>query len=183
MVYFWPADAVKIGWSVCWQLREGDVTCLWHEPIWDLAEWEVLPARMVSPSHLYVLNEHKPLGALPRMPVLELGPSQSLLQHAAREAFGSLSKQQLLKLDKEELAAVAGETEIGDIVFVMVQRALECSDTEVVGILQKRCLKVDLADRLEILQSEAAEEVADKDAQKELDRMAVADRMSDVGGC
>eukprot|EP00971_Amphidinium_carterae_P218482 4336520-Amphidinium_carterae.1 len=152
---------------------------LWHEPVLQLSDWECMPASVASPMELYVMNNHKPVGKLPGLPVVQQGEPEPLLTWCAKNAFKGLNKQLLKRLDSDEVGALTSETELGDIIFVLIQSVLELSDEEVIEIMKQRCLTPHFMERHEILASEEIEDITDQDGVKEAKAMQAKEDMQD----
>eukprot|EP00971_Amphidinium_carterae_P099124 1960123-Amphidinium_carterae.1 len=103
--------------------------------------------------------------------MVQSGEPEGLLTWSARSAFKGSNKAFLKKLDAEEIGSISTETDLGDIVFVMMQSVLTLGDSEIVELMKKRCLTPHLDEREQILSSEEAEEAMTTDGKEELKRM------------
>eukprot|EP00971_Amphidinium_carterae_P080386 1590741-Amphidinium_carterae.1 len=103
---------------------------LWHEPVLKLSDWECMPSSLASPLELYIMNNNHEIPKLPGLPVVPHGDPVPLLQWCAKTAFKGLSKQLLKRLDSDEIGALSGETELGDILFVLIQAVLDVGESE-----------------------------------------------------
>ena len=168
MVYFWPARSTKIGKTTFWELGEGTALSVVAEPILSLDDWEVLACDVASPAATFVLNGHRLLDSLPSMPLAaKAGPPVGLLKHLASNAFKGMNKSMLVRLDREEVHCLTGQSAIGDILLALVMKVLGIDAEKAAVVLRKRCLFKDITERTEALKSEEAQAVLDLADKKE----------------
>lgn len=182
VVYLSPAECKVIGKVRYWQLRIGSPADLLAEPILSFSDWEVVPHSTKSPLAIFIANRAKPFDTLPALPVAESGEAPvSLLHWSAKQGFRGLTKAMLLKVDKEEVGCLCGETSIGDILLALVKAVLNIEDAAAAAILRQRCFSNDTLERAEALASEQAQEVLESNDKKECqDALRAEDKASDV---
>eukprot|EP00971_Amphidinium_carterae_P351637 6492205-Amphidinium_carterae.1 len=166
-VYFWPARKTRVGKVTCFEMDCENQNVLWHEPVLRLGDWECMPTTVASPMELYIMNDHRETQKLPGLPVVQQGEPEPLLKWCARNAFKGVSKQLLKRLDSDEIGALSGESDLGDMIFVLIQAVLEISDADVLDIMRRRCLTPHFLERHEILASAEIEDITDQDGVKE----------------
>ena len=69
-------------------------------PILSWDEWKVLPSKTLSPAGAFVANGCKYLGT-PGLVLMQTGPAQAILPHAARSCFWDIGLPQLQKVAKD----------------------------------------------------------------------------------
>eukprot|EP00971_Amphidinium_carterae_P046584 917635-Amphidinium_carterae.1 len=173
IAYFWEAEMERVGKVKCWKLAKISNEVFWGEPVLDVEEWEVMQTSVRSPLELQIMNRFTAQPQLPVLPVVEQGPPHTLLTWAARSAFRGCTKAYLKRLDAEEIGSISNETELGDIVFVMMQSVLKLDDAAIIELMKKRCLTPNLDEREQILASEEAEEAMSVDGKDELKKLRV----------
>jgi len=181
MVYLWPAVSEKFGKATCWQLRSGGgVADIRIEPILEVDDWEVQPVEILSPAGLFFWSNKKPLGSLPTLPVVQTDSERvPLLTWIARRGFKGIKKQLLTKLDKEEVKALTGETEIGEMLMAMIKKVLGVSDEEAADLLEAHLYRQNLDERSAALDSEEARDILDTKEKKEADDILKAEDKED----
>ena len=159
MMYLWPAVQHQVGKSWFYKHAEGGIENLRPECILSLDDWSVMSTRCVSPAHVFILNNRKPVDSLPFPALVTAAEPVSLLKFAAQCAFKGLNKAHLLKLDRDEVEAVAYETNLGDISMCMIMKVLDLSREAAADILALRCIRVSADERRELIQSEAFDDI------------------------
>ena len=170
--YFLPAVQSIVGKTSFYTIDLDNIDDMKFEPILDVTDWEVQDYELLSPLAVFLSNGCRHVDALPNLPARPSGTPRSLLSWGATVAWKGLNKQQLLRLDKDEVRAVQEEQELGDILFAMIRKVLDCSDEEALDILKARCLTPNLEEKLEILNSEAVDDIMDRDGKKAVKEMS-----------
>ena len=136
-------------------LREEGLTLL------DLDAWRVTLVQPVSPAHLYLLAHRRTLTKLPDHPSIQVATEDvGVLHAAALGGFRSLTRQQLIKLDQDEVeAGVDTSMKLGDILFKMISKVLDSSVDDVLRILARRCAHISSDERDALLKSDAAQDL------------------------
>lgn len=92
-----------------------------------------------------------------------------------------MNKAMLLKIDREQVGCLAGETNIADILLSLVMAVLGINDLAAAKLLRRRCFSDDGAERTEVLHCEEALEVLDSnDKQQCQEVLRAEDRAHDL---
>ena len=97
MMYLWPAVHHQVGKSWFYKHAEGGIEKLRPDCVLSFADWSVVSTRCVSPAHVFILNNRKPVPELPFPALVTTAEPISLLKAAAKNAFKGMHKAQLLK--------------------------------------------------------------------------------------
>lgn len=140
---------------------------------------QVISSEVAPPAAIFALT-HEPLDQLPML-VSTDGRPNNMLQWLASIGFEGLSKAMLLNIDKEEVGCLRGQTGIGDILLELAKGVLGVDDVGAARILRRRCFAEDTAGRMEVLESEEAQDIFDShDKQQCQEALRSEGRLHDV---
>ena len=134
---FWPLIRFPNGKQITFGLRPiDDASELKFATLLDFKDWEVWPAKCVSPLHLYIKAGRKMLPSLKNAFLLQDGKPRSILVHAAQHAFWGASAQMLKRIMQHEQGQAVKIDSYAELLFTTIQSVLKCKDSEVATIME-----------------------------------------------
>ena len=142
MLYLQPARTDRINKVVFWV---HDLTKpVEAAPLLAFDTYKVVQTDIISPAHMFILNKNKPLDRWPANPVIQTHDRMlTIIEASASIAFKGSLKEDVKRLDREEVHAITSETSHPVVVLKMVMKVLKMSEQDAAKLLlQHRVFRV-----------------------------------------